>query len=288
MRDAPPATVAVLTDFGYHDGYVAIMKGVMLAYAPSIRAVDVTHLVPPQNVLSAASVLYTVLPYFPEGTVFLCVVDPGVGSSRRELIATADGRSIVAPDNGLVSMVARMLPPVACYRAQAAVLAELNEGRPPYSHTFDGRDLFAPLAARIAVHGVDGMIGDAVAPTLLPEVWPELQPVVRSGGTNSPEPTLVGTVVHVDHFGNCVSSIHVSDLGPRYEPADVVLPGTPLRISSLSTTFSDVPRGAVLAYWGSAGFLEIAVNRGNAADTLSINTGDKLQLLLRHRSLNRS
>lgn len=284
MAEYPQPTVAILTDFGYEDAYVAVMKGVMLAYEPSIRTVDVTHLVMPQSVLSAASVLHSALAYFPERTVFLCVVDPGVGSSRRELIATARGRTIVAPDNGLVSMVARMLPPVVYHRAEAAVLSELARARPAYSHTFDGRDLFAPLAARIAVGGAAAVVGETADPVLLPAVFPKLQAAESSGGTAVAAPSLQGVVVHVDHFGNCVTAIHVSDIRRRYEPAEVVLHRPRVTIPSLSVAFSDVVEGSLLAYWGSSGFLEIAVNQGSAAAALSLRIGDTVELRLRDSS----
>jgi hypothetical protein len=220
--------------------------------------------------------------------VFLCVVDPGVGSSRRELIATAGGRSIVAPDNGLVSMAARMMPPVACYRAKTAVLSELARARPAYGHTFDGRDLFAPLAARIAAHGVREVAGEPADPILLPEVWPRRHETAATEKTASAATVLFGAVVHVDHFGNCVTAIHVSDLGERHEPLDVVLPRSPLRVRSLSATFSDVDPGTPLAYWGSAGFLEIGVNQGSAAEAHSIRIGDTVELRLRELPLNHS
>jgi S-adenosyl-L-methionine hydrolase (adenosine-forming) len=281
MGEFPRPTVAILTDFGYEDAYVAIMKGVMIAYSPHIRTVDVTHLVPPQSVLAAAAVLHSALPYFPMGTVFLCVVDPGVGSARRELIATANGRHIVAPDNGLVSMVARMVPSVACSRASGPVLSEIARARPPHSHTFDGRDLFAPLAARIAARGVGAVTGAPVEPVLLSDVWPELQNALVAEGSAPSEPVLCGTVMHVDHFGNCITTIHVSDLGERYEPVDAVLPRSQERIASLSTTFSDVDPGTPLAYWGSSGLLEIAVNQASAADALSVRIGTAVELRLR-------
>lgn len=233
--------VTLLTDFGTADGYVAEMKGALLARAGGAALVDVTHDIPPGDVAEAAYVLGRTWRAFPAGTVHLAVVDPGVGSGRRALAAEAEGHRFVAPDNGLLSAVLR--------GAGARVVA--LPVPPSASPTFHGRDLFAPAAARLAAGEPLAALGPAIAdPVLLPP--PRLE--VRGG-------EVVGEVVHVDRFGTLVTSI----------PGGAMAPGSPVRVGAASiamrTTFADVASGALMAFVGSGGTVEIAV-RDARADTM--------------------
>ena len=161
--------VAIITDFGNRDPYVGIMKGVMLGIDPSLRFIDITNEIEPQNVISASYVLFSAWNFLPEDTVFLVVVDPGVGSGRSELIGRAGGRVIVCPDNGLASFLIRMGIKIEFHRADENLKSSLS-GAKHWSNTFHGRDLFAPLAAKAAAGEFYRIIGDGADPIELPEV----------------------------------------------------------------------------------------------------------------------
>lgn len=272
--------VAILTDFGYQDPYVGIMKAVMMDFDPSIRFIDLSHGISPFDLRSAGYVLLSAWRYLPRDTTVLAVVDPGVGSSRREIIASGDGKAIVAPDNGLVSLVDLHAGPLAYHRARDGLLAQLAKLRPPFAHTFDGRDLFAPVAARIASSGVGGVIGERVEPVRLSDLH-----ATRVG--EGAGPAIHGNVVHIDTFGNVVTTITEGDLaeatGDRTradrtmtdptaaEPLRVEMAGqTGVVTAAVARTFADAPRGEAIAYVGSAGFLEVAIREGNLASTYGI------------------
>ena len=230
--------VTLLTDFGNADGYVAEMKGVLLARCPGVVLVDVTHAVAPGDVAAGAYLLGRTWRAVPEGTVHLAVVDPGVGSARRLLAAEAGGHRFVAPDNGLLSRALDGRP------ARAVALTV----PPGASPTFHGRDVLAPAAAQLAAGAPLVDIGAGVRdPVLLPK--PRLE---RRGAD------LVGEVVHVDRFGTLVTSL----------PADGVDLGGTVRVAGrgvpLQTTFADVASGALVAFVGSGGTVEIAVRDGRA------------------------
>lgn len=238
----PP--IALLTDFGLADPYVGIMKGVVAGVAPGVPVIDVTHGVPPQDVRVGALFLDAAWPHFPEGTVFVCVVDPGVGTPRRPLVASAAGRLFVGPDNGLLSLLPR-----AIYRELAAPW-----GLPTRSRTFHGRDLFAPAAARLAA-GTDfskaGPVVDDVVRLSLPEA--------RDGA---------GEVLWVDGYGNAVTNLPGADHG-HVEVAGRTLP--------IVRAYADVPVGTAVALTGSTGRLEVAVREGSAAAELGIAAGTSVR-----------
>ncbi|MFP4485262.1 MAG: S-adenosyl-l-methionine hydroxide adenosyltransferase family protein, partial [Spirochaetaceae bacterium] len=268
--------VAILTDFGYRDPYAGIMKAVMSEYDPSLRFIDLTHGIPPFDLRSAAYVLSSAWPYLPRGTVVLVVVDPGVGTSRREVIAEGESRCVVAPDNGVVSLLLeRAETPLSCYRARDDVPATLSRSRPAYATTFDGRDLFAPLAARIASNGVATVRGAAVTPERLPKLRP-------NGADSGGETRLEGHAVHIDTFGNVVTTITAGDLtAAGIWDASASTDGTGEIAVKVETargwvqvpfgaTFGDVAPGRPIAYIGSAGHLETAVREGDFAATYGV------------------
>lgn len=237
----PP--VALLTDFGVTDPYVGIMKGVIAGVAPDVPVIDVTHGVPPQDVRTGALFLDAAWPYFPESTVFVCVVDPGVGTPRRPLAASAAGRLFVGPDNGLLSLLPR-----AVYRELAAPW-----GLPTRSRTFHGRDLFAPAAARLAA-GTDisraGPVVDDIVRLRLP---------VPDGDT--------GEVLWIDTYGNAVTNLPGKDAG------HVVVGEQSLPVVR---AYGEVPVGTAVALTGSTGRLEVSVREGNAAQRLGLRVGSKI------------
>lgn len=269
--------IALLTDFGTADTYVGVMKGVMLGIRSQTRFIDITHAIQPQNVRQAAFALMNAYSYFPKGTIFLVVVDPGVGSSRRPLIVSAGGYLFVGPDNGVFSYVLNDW--------DDATLLEPTETRfllPQISSTFHGRDVFAPLAAHLAADTPLQAMGLVITdPVLLPAPILEVQ-------TN----VLRGEIVHIDRFGNAVTSIGALRWGhegsltllPRFgdhgddslvfNAASVTVRAGEANLTGIKRTFAEVRSHEMLAMIGSDGFLEIAVNQGNAAESLGLKAGD--------------
>jgi len=257
--------VTLLTDFGAADYFVAAMKGVILSIAPGATLVDVTHEVPPQEVRSGAFTLLAAYSDFPPGTVHLAVVDPGVGSARRGIAVEAGGHRFVGPDNGLFAWI--------CEReADARVFHLTNRGlfRHPVSSTFHGRDVFAPVAAALAAGVAIGEVGDEVEDQVRLE---PLRAVPGEGGG------VRGVILHVDRFGNCVTSFTRDDL-----PADAAPRGFHLSVAghdvrALRRFYAEetLP-GRLFAIWGSAGFLELSANRDSAARLLAVRPGEPVTL----------
>ena len=276
-----PAPIVLLTDFGTEDAYVGVMKGVMLRLCPAATFVDLTHAIAPQNVRQAAYVLWTAFRYFPPESVFLVVVDPGVGSSRQPIaIETAQGR-YVGPDNGVFGDV---LAEIGAYHRAIAIDPALAvpEG---LSVTFHGRDLFAPTAARLARGDELNTLG-APLDTLV-----SLPPARFTIAAD----LLDGEVLTVDHFGNVVTSLGQffwrEDgsllLRPRLKPDAPLIHANPARMTVLAgghtlqpirATYTGVQPGQPLALINSAGQLEIAINQGNAARQLGLKPGDPVSV----------
>lgn len=250
--------IVLLTDFGTSDGYVAAMKGVILSLLPQARLVDAAHDIPPGSVSSAAYVLYSYLDQFPADTVHLVVVDPGVGTSRRGLIARVGRQWFVGPDNGLVSLV-----------WDGGEVFELNRPehwRMPISATFHGRDVFAPVAAKLAA----GMLPDRLGTRTAQPPTVTLSLGVERGADGG---TLVARVVHVDRFGNLITSARSHDLPPAF----TVRAGGET-VCGPGRTFADVRSGDLVAYVGSRGLLEVAVRDGSAATRVGLGIGDSLEI----------
>lgn len=252
-RPARPI-VALLSDFGLSDGYVAAMKGVILTRCPQALLVDITHLIPVFDVRSASYVLKTVFEEFPPDAIFLAVVDPGVGTERFPLaIRTNCRRYLIGPDNGIFSWVLASRPAV-----EARILDLPKVLRRTVSATFHGRDVFAPAAAYLACGGLFERLGNPCQPMIGP--WVSAK---RSGDQ------ILGEVVHIDRFGNLITNITQQDLGrtPDLTAWGVALPGV-LTLPALSRTYGDLPVGGIGAVVGSSGHLEIVVNQGNASHVL--------------------
>lgn len=254
MDPRQPARITLLTDFGTADGYVAAVRGVIATRAPGVRADDVSHEIPPGDVARAAIALSRYWREYPPGTVHVVVVDPGVGGPRRSLVVSAAGRFGVGPDNGVLTA---LLDSPDLER----VVEIRNERlfRQPVSATFHGRDVFAPVAAFLAQGGLQDTIGPVVASDVV-----RLQ---RSGPVTT-ETGIRGAVIAVDRFGNLMTDVP-GDAAASAE--DVAIGG--ISVGRVRGTYTDVASGDVLALIGSAGFLEIAVRDGSAADRLGAGPG---------------
>jgi S-adenosylmethionine hydrolase len=237
--------LTLLTDFGTADGYVAELKGVLLTALPRATLVDASHDVPPQDVEYARLALARYWRRYPEGTVHLVVVDPGVGSERRALAVASHGRLLVGPDNGVLSP-ALLLP-----GARAVVLPVPATAAP----TFHGRDVFAPAAARLAaVEPLEGLGAPCDDP--LVRRTPEARRL--------DDATVQGEVIAVDRFGNLITNL-VTARGGVVEVGGARL--------VLQRTYADTPAGGLVALTGSSGLVEVAVRDGSAAATLGLGRG---------------
>ncbi|MGQ9598094.1 MAG: SAM hydrolase/SAM-dependent halogenase family protein [Anaerolineae bacterium] len=253
--------IALTTDFGQADGYVGIMKVVILGICPEAALIDITHDIRPHAVRQAAYILSTVAPYFPPGTVHLVVVDPGVGSERRPIVIQTDRATYVAPDNGVLSLVLQQEP----IRLAISLHPMDPWFYPPHiSATFHGRDIFAPAAAHLAC-GVDPYtLGLPLTPAdlvTLPSIQPQL----------STEGVWQGEILHVDRFGNLITNFRL--VSSDFQSPVSIRVGKE-QIERISRTYADVEPGELLAYLGSSGYLEIAVREGNAAVRLGVTVGD--------------
>lgn len=262
--------ITLTTDFGTRDSYVGVMKGVMLSICPDAQLVDITHSITPYNIAEAALVMQSVVPYFPVSTVHLVVVDPGVGTHRRALALTTPRSRFVGPDNGVFGLVwqdARNRWPHS--EVRVVELAVPRFWRPQVSATFHGRDMFAPVAGHLAAGIPLHEFGPALDTI---EATPIVDPVRNQDGS------LSGSIVYVDHFGNCVSNMtlaHLDWLGPLWE-LEVTVGNR--SVGSVRRTYADVEPGELLALIGSTGRLEIALRNGNASQLLNIGAGELVQV----------
>jgi hypothetical protein len=256
---SPCGVITITTDFGHQGPFVATMKGRVLARLPEARIIDVTHEVPVYWPAEAGFWLARSYPYFPEGSVHIAVVDPGVGTRREILAITADGHLFLAPDNGLLAPIVRRARTCEIRRLETErVMARLQ--LPPASATFHGRDIFAPIAAEIAA--------GRVRPVELGPVTPDIVPAWVDEPAVSPD-QVAGVVITVDHFGNLITNIDGSMIQAFRRP--VVRTGGhsfPLR-----RTYGDVQPGDYLALINSFGVLEIARAEQSAAEALGLGRG---------------
>lgn len=266
--------VAFLTDFGLRDGYVGVLKGVVLGIAPQAQLIDITHDIPPQDIAAGAWVLGMSYRYFPLGTVYTCVVDPGVGSARRPIAVRAGDWFFVGPDNGLLSYVLAEQP---IY--EAVLLSNPAYHLPQVSATFQGRDLFAPVAARLA-HGVAlrdlGAPLDSSSLQLL-----DLKHASRQDGR------IEGHIVYIDHFGNLITNIPASLVPDLFSCATVQLTFssqetivTEQRHFFAENSARDESAARPFVYIDSAGYVGVARQNGSAAATLGVRVGDSATLVL--------
>jgi S-adenosylmethionine hydrolase len=251
--------ITLTTDFGEQDFYVAAMKGVIMTRCPEATLLDLSHTLPAQDIMAAALLLEGSVCCFPDETVHAVVVDPGVGSSRRPIAARLAEQYFVCPDNGLLTLILKKHPLI-----EARIITNPSCMMPTVSTTFHGRDVLAPTAAYLASG----------------EPFSEIGPVIETLQIlDIPEPawtgetTITGTVIHVDSFGSLVSNITRESIQDR--KVHQIRMG-PLVLDDIRKTFSDVPAGKPVAYFGSSERLEVAINCGHAAREYGVACGDSI------------
>ncbi|MDP5172574.1 MAG: SAM-dependent chlorinase/fluorinase [Bacteroidia bacterium] len=248
--------IVLMTDFGEMDGYVGAMKGVITSIAPQAQVIDLSHHIPPQDLDTARFVLWNQHRYFPSGSIFVCVVDPGVGSERDIVAVKTDSYYFLAPDNGLLDYVLSETRPQTMLRVENPLFFRAENP----SQTFHGRDIFAPAAA----HLVAG------------EIYTQLGPMHSYQIPASPfvdaRPEQAGKILHIDHFGNLITNIRQSD----YLPAAFAFYHTRIEIGS---SYASVKEGEVLALAASHGLWEISQRNGRADAFFQAKAGDLVHLL---------
>jgi S-adenosylmethionine hydrolase len=255
--------ITLTTDFGLSDSYVGVMKGVILSVNPRAHIVDISHQIRMGSIVHAAGLIHDAYRFFPEGTVHVVVVDPGVGGQRRPIIVKTGHHLFVGPDNGLFS-------PVITGHPHTEVIHVTNRRYflPEVSHTFHGRDIFAPVAAHLSL-GVDPLeMGSLVAdhaPLSLPK-------------TEQKGDILLGQVIRVDHFGNLITNINRKEIEEFLGTHRPVVRVKGLVIEGVAKIYSDVRSGDTLALIGSSECLEIAVNLGRVCDRLGLDPGQCIGL----------
>ena len=255
--------VAFLSDFGTRDHYAGTLKAVVLSVCPDATLVDIGHEIPAHDVLAGALELAACYRYFPAGTIFLVVVDPGVGSSRRGIAADCGDYKFVAPDNGVLSAVFRELPP-----KKVVELTERKYARPTVSRTFEGRDRFAPAAGWLAKGIALVSLGRSIANFQTIDLP---RPVVAARD-------ITGEVVRVDRFGNLITNIDRRTFETFSGSGTIVISIGSRDIATIVATYADAPAGELCALFGSTDHLEIAVNSGDAAERLGLARGARVQV----------
>jgi S-adenosyl-L-methionine hydrolase (adenosine-forming) len=257
--------ITLLTDFGSSDHYVGAMKGILLGICPAAQLVDISHEIAPYAIAEAAFTLSQAWTCFPEGTVHLVVVDPGVGSARRPLLVEAAGHRFVAPDNGVLTMLYDAVP-----AHEVREITASRYFRQPVSLTFHGRDIFAPVAAHLA---------NGLAPVEIGTRTGDYQRFRFAKPAQTGSKTWTGTVLKTDRFGNMITNFD-SETWRRLaaEPFEIKV-GARL-VSQMASNYAEMPADELFVIAGSAGFLEISVNRGSAANEAGAASGDNMELRL--------
>lgn len=267
---SPNSIITLTTDFGLKDPYVGQLKGAILRRNTEARIIDITHAIPPQDILAAALTLQTSFHYFPEGTVHMTVVDPGVGSQRAILAGEGNMHCFIAPDNGILSPLIADKRISSLYRIENSTLYPSK-----VSSTFHGRDIMAPVAAALA----GGLTLEEVGPKVSLDsciLFNIPKPVIRAG-------SIEGQVLAIDHFGNIRTNITAASIS-RFQPecfAGIELGGQV--ITTITTAYSQCPVGSFTGIIDSSGYLEIAVNKGNARKRTGALVGDPVSVRMHKR-----
>ncbi|MEX2573299.1 MAG: SAM-dependent chlorinase/fluorinase [Balneolaceae bacterium] len=256
--------VTLTTDFGLQDHYVGTVKAVILGIAPDVRLVDISHEIPAQDVMAGAWVVRNAVDYFPAGTVHLVVVDPGVGTDRNPVAIEIGNQFFVGPDNGIFTLIADKKPYRACKLTNRAFWRDTT------SNTFHGRDVFGPVAAHLA-SGVPLMDLGEPADELTTYRW--ATPIADKAG-------IQGWIVHIDHFGNLISNIPEHLVGEALDTGAVKIYVGNTILHETVSSYGHVEDGEPAAYIGSSGMLEIAINKGNASEMLSVRKGAQISVVL--------
>lgn len=263
------AIITLLTDFGLQDEYVGVLKGVIYTINPSATLVDLSHHIAPQDIVQAAYTMKAAVDYFPQGTIHVCIVDPGVGSARSIVAALYAGHTFIAPDNGLLSPIWGSDCPEKIVRVhnQQLFLKQV-------SHTFHGRDIFAPVAAHLSLGVKIEELGSSLPLSKLTKLSLP-QPRLKS------DREIIGQVVSVDRFGNLITNIDASminKLKADRAPEMVAIRIGNHYIEGLSLTYGQTDTGATVAVVGSRNCLEVAVNGDSAADMLNAGRGTSVRV----------
>jgi len=260
----PKPLITLTTDFGLADHFVGTMKGVILGIAPGAQIVDISHDVQPFEVTDGAFTIAQAWRYFPKRTVHVIVVDPGVGSTRRPLLAEAAGQFFIAPDNGVLSMV------LAREKAKVRHITADRYFLKPLSRTFHGRDVFAPVGAHLAAGVPAARFGKLIEDYLRLA----LEQPTRSG-----KRTWTGSILKVDRFGNLITNLHIDDF-PNVQTHAFALNVGLQTVTRLALTFTECQPGELFAVVGSSGYLEVATNQGSASKVLGCGAGSPVELTL--------
>jgi hypothetical protein len=269
MTEHQAPVITLLTDFGLEDEYVGVMKGVVLSINPGVQIVDITHYISRHGVMEAALVIKTSFRYFPRGSVHVIVVDPGVGGRRKVVCLKKAGHFFVAPDNGVLSLLLQegKVDDVRHITNDAFFLK-------PVSNTFHGRDIFAPVAARLSKGAEPASLGEEIKPS-------SLAVVSMPAPSASADAGLVGEVISIDRFGNLMTNIDQEILN-RFlgaaKPQDVVISLGEFRIQGLSSSYDAVAAGMPLAVLGSRSLLEVSVNQQSAQAYFGASVGQRVRL----------
>lgn len=271
--------ITLTTDFGFSDAYVAIMKGVILSTNPGATIIDITHSVKPQNIAQAAFILNIAYRYFPQQSIHVAIVDPGVGSERQGIILKTPSSLFLAPDNGILSYVINELSskerPSNQYSKsperitfekgiEAVAVTEPRFWRHPVSPTFHGRDIFAPVAAGLSLGISPYEFGERITSLY---VFPAPKPCF------DPQGNLVGHILYVDNFGNLISDIKSTDL-PQ---GNIIIETAGQHIQGVSRYYEEAQ--GLMAILGSSGYLEISLRDGRACDFLGMEIGDEVKVI---------
>ncbi len=258
------AVITLTTDFGSGDHEAGVLRGVIWSIAPKTQIADLTHDIPPRSVMEAALLMWRAGRFFPDGTIHLAVVDPGVGTARRALAAQLGTQYFVGPDNGLVSLLVDRAEETSLVKRFIS-LDKPEFWLPERSYVFHGRDIFAPAAAHLAAGTPINLMGTIIDDPIRIEIP---KPSRTAHGW-------IGKVIHIDHFGNLATNLNVSQLNIMKE---VIVQIKGERIVGLVSTFGDRPAGSLVALLDSSGLLAVSVVNGSAANLLTAHVGDEFEV----------
>lgn len=255
--------ICLLTDFGLKDGYAGVLKAVISNIAPKTSIIDLSHEIEPYNILQAGFVLYQSYRYFPKETIFVAVVDPGVGSERKPILIKTKNYYFIGPDNGIFSLVL----------SEEKVEQIIHLQNPKYflssiSSTFHGRDLFAPVAAHLSSGISCASFGQKI------EEYQRLNyffPIIK-------KKQIIGKVLSIDRFGNMITNLSKRFLEENFSDLDFALSIKGKKIRKIYSHYAEAKKGEIFILFGSSGFLEIAMNQGSAAKFLKVKNGTQIVL----------
>jgi hypothetical protein len=254
--------LTLTTDFGTSDHYAGAMKGVILGICPQAQIVDISHEVTPYEIGEGAYTLAQVYRCFPKKTIHVVVVDPGVGSARRPILMEAGGQYFVAPDNGVLSLI------YGQEKHRVRLISNDRYFRQPVSRTFHGRDIFAPVAARLGAGTPPARFGKIIQDYLRPE-FERPRPLGKS--------SWAGRILKIDRFGNCITNFHAREFGDLDAKSFTLAIGMS-EIVRMAHTYAEAKLGELFVIAGSSGYLEVSVNQGSAARQLGCQTGSMAEL----------